>query len=65
MGRWISSRVLEVYLQEAAYVTYNQHLSLEARSRIEELCKQFPRILKKAKFMRESFIPERCWPQLW
>ena len=64
-GRWISSKVLEIYLQEASVATHTDQLSFETRSRIEELCSQFSRILKRSKFLKENFIPERAWPQLW
>ena len=64
-GRWLSTRVLEIYLQEASVATYHDKLSPWTRSRIEELCKQFPGILSRAQFLRKSRIPDRCWPYLW
>ena len=64
-GRWLSSRVLEIYLQEASVATFNARLSSVTKSRIEALCQQFPRILEKAKFFKQTNIPETIWPQLW
>ena len=64
-GRWTSTRVLEIYLQETSYVTFTSRISPESRSRIEDLCKQFPNILSKVQFFKSTGIPERVWPQLW
>lgn len=64
-GRWLSTRVLEIYLQETPFATFYDHISKEAKSRIEALCKEFPVILQKAIFFRENLIPEQTWHRLW
>lgn len=64
-GRWISSKVLEIYLQEAAVATYTQDLSTETRARIEQLCKSFFKVLERVSFFKKSFIPEAALPKLW
>ena len=64
-GRWISRKVLEIYLQEAEFATYNNRLTEEARSRIESLSRNFSSILTKVIFFRKSYIPEAVWPRLW
>eukprot|EP00435_Cladocopium_sp_Y103_P016191 s1218_g4.t1 len=64
-GRWLSGKVLEIYLQEAEVATYQDRLSFETKSRITSLCNQFPSILRKTKFFRDNQIPEKAWPQLW
>ena len=64
-GRWLSSRVLEIYLQEAGVATYTSRMSHEAQSRIASLAENFQVILKKAVFLKEHRIPERCWAHLW
>ena len=64
-GRWLSTRVLEIYLQESAISTFHRRLSIETRSRIDHLCSSFQVILTKAIFFKETRIPESLWPQLW
>jgi len=64
-GRWLSTRVLEIYLQESAISTYHRRLSDETRSRIDHLCRSFQTILDRAIFFKETKIPESLWPQLW
>ena len=64
-GRWLSTRVLEIYLQEAAFATFQSRMPLEAQSRVAALCEQFPTILKRAHFFKESKFPESLWPRLW
>ena len=46
-GRWLSTRVLEIYLQEASVMTYQDKLLIESKSRIESLRSSFPEILNK------------------
>ena len=36
-GRWLSTRVLEIYLQETTSATFHDHISQEAKSRIQAL----------------------------
>jgi len=46
-GKWISSRVLEIYLQEAAVATFEDQVTAEAKSRISSLCQNFSKILSE------------------
>lgn len=64
-GRWLSTRVLEIYLQEASVATYDRRMSDVTKSRIASLSKQFPSILKKAIFLKKNNISETLWPHLW
>lgn len=64
-GRWLSTRVLEIYLQEAAVATYDKKLSSVTKSRIADLCKNFQSILEKAIFLKTNKIPETVWAHLW
>eukprot|EP00438_Fugacium_kawagutii_P016967 Skav217281 [mRNA] locus=scaffold120:219800:220858:+ [translate_table: standard] len=64
-GRWLSTRVLEVYLQEASVMTYQQRLTTETKSRVQNLCNTFPTILGRAQFLKDTNIPEQLWPRLW
>lgn len=64
-GRWLSTRVLEIYLQETAFATYQQHLTEKTRNRIQHLCNEFPRILSRVIFFKDNYIPEAAWHRLW
>ena len=64
-GRWLSTRVLEIYLQEASFMTFTQKMTQESLSRVSTLCSRFPEILEKAIFFRTTRIPECAWPRLW
>jgi hypothetical protein len=64
-GRWLSTRVLEIYLQEAAVATYDKKLSSVTKSRIADLCKNFQSILEKAVFLKTNKNPETVWAHLW
>jgi predicted lysophospholipase L1 biosynthesis ABC-type transport system permease subunit len=44
---------------------FSQRLSKETKSRVTDLCKQFPSVLKRVQFFKENKFPERSWPQLW
>ena len=55
-GRWLSSRVCEVYLQEIAVSTYTNRLSPKVQQNIHKLADAY--------FIR-SFIPFSAWPKLW
>lgn len=64
-GRWLSSRVLEVYLQETTVSTYTEKMSEISKSRVTDLCKNFSGILDRAVFLKRHHIPEVAWPRLW
>ena len=64
-GRWLSSRVMEIYLQEVSVTTYAARMHPTAKSRIERLSSAFPAILEKAIYFLDSSIPRTAWPRLW
>ena len=64
-GRWLSTRVLEIYLQEASVNTYQQRLSSSSRSKIEALAGSFSAILGRATYFLQMKIPPSSWPHLW
>lgn len=64
-GRWLSSRVLEIYVQESSVATFQTRLSSESRQKIEALAGAFPRILAKATFLLRAQIPPQAWPCMW
>ena len=64
-GRWVSSKVLEIYLQETAVATFTSRMTDNSLSRVNDLCRAFPDILEKVIFFKRSCIPESVWPRLW
>jgi hypothetical protein len=64
-GRWLSTRVLEIYLQEAPTGTYQKRLTSEPKSRIQDFCNFFPKSSRKRSFFKATHIPEEAWPKLW
>ena len=64
-GRWISAKVMEVYLQEVAVSTFESGLSAAARRNIQRLSEAFPAILKKVLYFQKVHIPADAWPRLW
>ena len=64
-GRWLSSRVMEIYLQEVSVATYESRLPPQAHQRINRLAGSFPMILSRAIFLLDSAVPSTSWPYLW
>ena len=64
-GRWVSAKVLEIYLQEATVATFNEKITEVAKNRIALLSQNFSTILARSIFFQQTFIPECCWPKLW
>ena len=60
-GRWLSSRVMEIYLRVIAAVTCLPRLPAEVRTRIEQLAAAFPWALSRAVFFENSRIPRKAW----
>ena len=60
-GRWLSTRVMEIYLQEVQATTYIPSLDTKYRAALAQACDAFPHILAKAAFFVESHIPPQAW----
>lgn len=63
-GRWLSSRVMEIYLQEVMATTYIQKLSPTVRAKILRLAAAFPHVLAQALSFLSCGIPAAVWPPL-
>eukprot|EP00438_Fugacium_kawagutii_P027393 Skav208440 [mRNA] locus=scaffold1952:165682:170177:- [translate_table: standard] len=64
-GRWISTKVLEVYLQETAFATYQATIPEVAKSRIRDLCGNFPSVLAKVAYFVSLNLHPQIWRRLW
>eukprot|EP00435_Cladocopium_sp_Y103_P039111 s1573_g10.t1 len=60
-GRWLSTRVMEVYLQEILVATFVKKLDPTVRARLESLALGFAGILRIAIGYLNSGIPPKTW----
>ena len=60
-GRWVSSKVMEVYLQEVSAARYVNSLSAVQKEKVFGLANGFPSILRKAEVFAASAIPCDIW----
>ena len=64
-GRWISAKVMEVYIQEIGAVQYMMQLSDLQRERVVFLARSFPAILQYAQQCSRLGMPTKTWWRLW
>eukprot|EP00438_Fugacium_kawagutii_P018640 Skav235460 [mRNA] locus=scaffold1451:27264:29552:+ [translate_table: standard] len=60
-GRWVTTKVCEVYLQEVLYSTYTEKLPTLAKQRIQALAMSFPQVQKAAISFLNAGIPPTVW----
>ena len=60
-GRWLSVRVMEIYLQEVQFSTYAERLTTSSRSKIDKFSAGFPEVLKLAVSFLKTAIPTKAW----
>ena len=60
-GRWHSTRVMEIYLQEIQYVTYLEKLPRESREMVDVYTAGFEDVLQQVSFFAETGIPCTAW----
>ncbi|CAE7745598.1 dnc [Symbiodinium sp. CCMP2456] len=63
-GRWLSGRVMEIYLQEITAATFVPQLPPQAREVIGDLAAAFSGVLSRALFFEKSLLPRRIWYHL-
>ena len=64
-GRWVSNKVLEIYLQEVSTATFHTKLSLNTRSKVERLALVFTDVRKQCQGFILADIPVTAWRHLW
>ena len=64
-GRWVSHKVMEIYLQEVSASTYVADLPPEARLRVQGAAAAFQGTLTKVRTWAAAGIPATTWPFLW
>ena len=60
-GRWVTTKVMEVYLQEVMYTTYTEKLDGPTKARISMLAGSFSRTIEEAIKMLRAAIPPTAW----
>ena len=60
-GRWISLKVMEVYLQEVASSTFMTDISTEAKQKVLQAMGHFADVLQMSIRLSEAMFPERTW----
>ena len=63
-GRWLSTRVMEIYLQEVLATTLVQKLDSSVKSNIYERSAVFSKVLQIALSFLATGIPCKVWPKL-
>ena len=62
-GRWLSTRVMEIYLQEVQVATFVRKLDPIVRGRLEAFSLAFSDVLQKVIFFLNTGVPPKTW--LW
>ena len=64
-GRWVSSKVCDIYIQEVMYTTYTEKLTHDTKNLIQQLASAFPRIFNTAIMFLRTAVPPRTWHRLY
>ena len=64
-GRWVSTKVLEIYLQEVSTATFQTRLSETAKHKIEMLSTAFTDVRLECQYFLNNGIPVLAWKHLW
>ncbi|CAE6946248.1 unnamed protein product [Symbiodinium natans] len=64
-GRWMSHRVMEVYLQEVMSSVFYPSLPVHVRENVMEAAVSFPAILEQSVQWTRQKIPTEVWYSLW
>ena len=60
-GRWVSSKVMEIYIQEVTACTFFPGLPLTVRQQVLQLAQAFPATLAQASEWKKIGIPPSSW----
>ena len=60
-GRWLSHRVMDIYLQEVVATTFLPNLSATTRRIIDSLAHSFPDVLERVLFFESRGVPRASW----
>lgn len=60
-GRWVSQKVMDLYIQEVPSLQYFNHVRPAVKSNVLTFARAFPSILEKAKLLHHCKIDPRTW----
>lgn len=60
-GRWVTTKVMEVYLQEVMYTTYTERLDGPTKAKIAMLAGSFSKTIEEAIKLLQAAIPPTAW----
>ena len=63
-GRWVTNKVMEIYLQEILYTTFADTLDKPTRIKVNQLAGNFTKILAQSVAFLNSAIPPTTWWRL-
>ena len=64
-GRWLSTKTMEIYIQETSANLYLANLPSDTKERIITLAKVFPWLLRKSTDLYNAKIPHSAWRLLY
>ena len=64
-GRWVSVKVLEIYLQEVSTATFHTRMSDEAKDKVQRLSDAFDDIRLQTQNFLHAKVPPIAWRHLW
>ena len=60
-GRWLSPRIMDIYLQEVEAATFLTEQSMDVRARVHYVASTFPAVLQKISLWHRAKIPATTW----
>ena len=60
-GRWLSPRIMDIYLQEVEAATFLADQPLSVRTKVMEIASTFPAVLANATLWSNAKIPSSTW----
>lgn len=60
-GRWVSQKVMDLYIQEVSSLQYFNHIDPAVKSNVLTFARAFPSVLEKAKLLSKCKIDPRTW----
>ena len=60
-GRWLTSRTMEIYIQEVAATQFLSHVPGEVKEKILTSAFAFPHILQRMETLAAAKVPQQFW----
>jgi len=63
-GRWLTNKIMEIYVQEASAIQFIPHLPKDAKKQISDGAAIFPWMLAHVQSLDRMQMPPTVWPIL-